>query len=86
MIGEKLSVKIDSKKSKAKQRIRSLRGKYKHLNLMETLVEGRKQERHIPVPDWQKKLFDERQCQIKPGNAKFSDWESAKKRIRDRTS
>jgi hypothetical protein len=53
---------------------------------MEDLVEGRKEERQIPVADWQKELLDERQRQIDEGEAKFSDWESAKKRIRQRTS
>jgi putative addiction module component (TIGR02574 family) len=43
-------------------------------------------EQQIPVADWQKELLDERQRQIEAGEAKFSDWESAKKRIRDRTS
>ncbi len=43
-------------------------------------------EEKIPVADWQKKLLDERQRQIDLREAKFSDWESAKKRIRDRTS
>ncbi len=43
-------------------------------------------EHQIPVADWQKELLDERQRQIGAGEAKFSDWESAKKRIRDRTS
>lgn len=43
-------------------------------------------ERGIPVADWQKELLDERQRQIEAGEAKFSDWESAKQRIRDRTS
>jgi hypothetical protein len=44
-------VEIDNKKSKAKrqwkaeQRIRRLRGKYKHLKLMKGLVEARKEER-----------------------------------------
>ncbi len=43
-------------------------------------------EQQIPVADWQKQLLDERQRQVEAGEAKFSDWESAKKRIRDRTS
>jgi putative addiction module component (TIGR02574 family) len=43
-------------------------------------------EKEIPVADWQRELLDERQGQIDAGEAKFSDWESAKKRIRDRTS
>jgi putative addiction module component (TIGR02574 family) len=43
-------------------------------------------EKAIPVADWQKDLLDERQRQIDSGEAKFSDWESAKKRIRKRTS
>jgi Putative addiction module component len=40
-------------------------------------------EKEIPAADWQKKLLDERQRQIDTGEAKFSDWKSAKKRIRD---
>jgi hypothetical protein len=43
-------------------------------------------EQQIPVADWQKQLLDERQRQVEAGEAKFSDWESAKRRIRDRTS
>ncbi len=43
-------------------------------------------EKKIPVADWQKELLDERQRQIASGQAKFSDWKSAKKRIRERTS
>jgi len=40
-------VKIDNKKSKAKQRIRRLRGRYKHLNLMKGLVEARKEDGNL---------------------------------------
>jgi len=43
-------------------------------------------DQQIPVADWQKELLDERRRQVEAGEAKFSDWESAKKRIRDRTS
>jgi putative addiction module component (TIGR02574 family) len=43
-------------------------------------------EKQIPVADWQKELLDERRHQIHAGKAKFSDWETAKKRIRKRTS
>jgi putative addiction module component (TIGR02574 family) len=43
-------------------------------------------EKQIPVADWQKELLDKRQHQIDAGQAKFSDWETAKKRIRKRTS
>ena len=43
-------------------------------------------EGQIPVADWQKELLDERQRRIDSGEAKFSGWEAAKKRIRDRTS
>jgi hypothetical protein len=42
---QKSSVKTDNKKSKAKQRIRTLRGKYKHLDLIKGLIEARKEER-----------------------------------------
>lgn len=43
-------------------------------------------DQQIPVTAWQKKLLDERQRQIEAGEASFSDWETAKQRIRDRTS
>jgi putative addiction module component (TIGR02574 family) len=43
-------------------------------------------EQQIPVSDWQKELLDERQRQIDASEAKFSDWESVKKRLRDRES
>ena len=42
---QKSSVKTDNKKSKAKPRIRTLRGKYKHLDLMKGLTEARIEER-----------------------------------------
>ena len=38
-------MKTDNKKSKARQRVRSVRGKYRHLDLMKGLIEARKEER-----------------------------------------
>lgn len=43
-------------------------------------------EQQIPFAAWQKELLDERQHQIDAGKARFSDWKTAKKRIRKRTS
>jgi len=43
-------------------------------------------EKQIPMAHWQKELLDQRQRQIDAREAKFSDWESAKNRIRERTS
>jgi len=43
-------------------------------------------EKQVPVADWQKQLLDEREQQIQTGEAKFSDWDAAEKRIRERTS
>ena len=43
-------------------------------------------EKQVPVTDWQKQLLDEREQQIQAGEAKFSDWDTAEKRIRERTS
>ncbi len=40
-----------------------------------------RREDSVPVPQWQKDLLDEREQLIQSGNARFSDWESAKKRI-----
>ena len=38
-------MKTDNKKSKARQRVRSVRGKYRHLDLMKGLMESRGQDR-----------------------------------------
>ena len=40
----------------------------------------------IPSPDWHGQVLEERQARIDSGDATFSDWEDAKRRIRDRTS
>ena len=57
------------------------------LNAVEALWDDLcRNEQQIPIADWQKELLDERQRQIDEGKAKFSDWESTKKRIRHRTS
>ena len=42
-------------------------------------------EQQLPVPDWHKRVLDQRQRQIERGEAKFVDWEEAKQRIRERT-
>jgi hypothetical protein len=57
------------------------------LKAVETLWDDLcRNEKQIPVADWQKELLEERERQIVAGEAKFSDWDSAKRRIRDRTS
>jgi putative addiction module component (TIGR02574 family) len=43
-------------------------------------------EKQLPVTDWQKQLLDEREQQIQTGEAKFSHWDAAEKRIRERIS
>jgi dsRNA-specific ribonuclease len=40
----------------------------------------------LPVPQWHKDILDEREALIEKGQAHFSDWESAKKRIIKETS
>jgi Putative addiction module component len=57
------------------------------LKAVETLWDDLcRNEKEIPVADWQKQLLEERDRQIAAGEAKFSDWDSAKRRISDRTS
>ncbi|MBI4027932.1 MAG: addiction module protein [Verrucomicrobia bacterium] len=46
----------------------------------------RLQEERLPVPEWHKKVLDERERLVREGKAHFTDWETAKKRITDRTS
>ncbi len=40
----------------------------------------------LEVPQWQKDLLDARQRLIEEGKARFSDWETARKRIDERTA
>jgi hypothetical protein len=40
----------------------------------------------VPLPQWHKDLLDDRERLIETGEAKFGDWEIAKKRITERTS
>ncbi len=35
----------------------------------------------VPMPQWHKDLLDERERLIETGEAKFDDWDTAKKRI-----
>lgn len=37
-------------------------------------------------PDWHREVLEERKKGILDGNQKFTDWEKAKKEIRDRVS
>ena len=43
-------------------------------------------EEDVPVPQWQRELLEERERLIERGSAHFADWETAKKRISERTS
>ena len=45
-----------------------------------------RREEAVPVPQWQKDLLDERERLVKQGQAQFMDWQTAKKRISERTS
>ncbi len=45
-----------------------------------------RREEAIPVPQWHKELLDERRRLIAEGKARFTDWETAKKRISEKLS
>jgi len=45
-----------------------------------------RREEALPVPQWHKDLLDERERLVQQGKARFIDWETAKKRIVERTS
>lgn len=42
-------------------------------------------DEQVPVTDWQKDLLDFRRREVETGEAKYNDWEEAKRRIRERT-
>jgi putative addiction module component (TIGR02574 family) len=44
-----------------------------------------KDEDKIPVPEWHKRVLDERQVRIDTGKAKFISLEAMKERVRKRT-
>jgi hypothetical protein len=57
------------------------------LRAMESLWDALCQhEPSVPVPQWHKGLLDSRQRLVEQGKAQFSDWDTAKKRIAERTS
>ncbi|HBB87461.1 MAG TPA: hypothetical protein DC047_07595 [Blastocatellia bacterium] len=57
------------------------------LQIMEALWEDlRTRAGEMPVPQWHKDILDRREQMIETGEAKFEDWDSAKKRIADRIS
>ena len=64
-----------SRGSEAEQRIHSLRGKYKHLDLMKGLVEARKEERQpdsktpYAISDRSLKMLDKSVANLKKGLA-----------------
>lgn len=43
-------------------------------------------EGNIPVAQWHKDLLDERERLLEQGKASFLDWDTAKKRIADKTT
>jgi hypothetical protein len=55
------------------------------LRVMEELWEDLSREpRNIKSPEWHRQAFKEREARIASGQAKFIDWEKAKKELRRR--
>ena len=57
------------------------------LRIMEELWDDlRTRADRVPVPQWHIDLLEERERLIDSGEAKFGEWETAKKRIIEQTS
>ncbi len=56
------------------------------LRAMEKLWEDLCRQDAVLVPQWHKDLLDKRERLIEEGQAEFTDWETAKKRITERIS
>lgn len=56
------------------------------LRAMEALWDALCRHDAVPVEQWHKDTLDERQHLIEEGQAKFSDWQTAKNRINKRVS
>jgi len=54
---------------------------------METLWDDLcRREAGLPMLQWHKELLDERERLVRDGKARFTDWETAKRRIAGQTS
>lgn len=54
------------------------------LQVMEAIWDDiARQEDELEMPQWQKDLLDERERLVASGEAKFIDWEEARKQISD---
>jgi hypothetical protein len=57
------------------------------LNAMESLWDDLcRRGENIPMRQWHKNLLDERERLVLDGKARFTDWETAKHRIAEKTS
>lgn len=57
------------------------------LRMMEALWEDlSSRAAEVPVPQWHKDVLDERERLLETGEAKFVEWETAKKRIIEEVS
>jgi hypothetical protein len=57
------------------------------LQLMEALWNDLcRREADLPMLQWHKELLDERERLVRDGKARFTDWETAKRRITGQTS
>lgn len=57
------------------------------LRMMEALWEDlSRRVADVPVPQWHKDVLDERERLLETGEAKFVEWETAKKRIIEEVS
>jgi putative addiction module component (TIGR02574 family) len=57
------------------------------LLMMEAIWDSISQrEEELEVPQWHKDILDEREKLVREGKAKFIDWETVKKQIKDSIS
>jgi putative addiction module component (TIGR02574 family) len=56
------------------------------LRIMEELWDDLRARADVAVPQWHKDVLDRRAKLVESGEAQFEDWETAKKRITERTS
>jgi hypothetical protein len=57
------------------------------LHAMESLWDDLcRREASLPMLQWHKDLLDERERLVREGKARFTDWETAKRRITGQTS
>ena len=70
-----VAIELEIEKMTLEEKLRALEALWADLS---------RNERNIQSPPWHEQVLNEREQQVKSGQAKFESWEEAKRELRDR--